>query len=257
MGYSAVNAARSALSATILSKGIPFGEHPLVIRCMKGIFELKPALPKYTEIWDVNNVLNYLKRFSPIKGSLALKDLTLNLSMLLCLTAGQRGQTLLYMDTRSIQELDDGFRIIINEKLKQTKPGKHLAPIKVIAYPDDKRICVVDYLKEYLTRTKPFRKEVTQLLISYAKPFKPVTKDTIARWVRDVLEQSGIDVKKYSPHSSKAASTSHCKAKGLTLTEIMKTTRWSNARTFAQYYDKPLDTDDLNFRNSFVELYNQ
>lgn len=124
-----------------------------------------------------------------------------------------------------------------------------MAPIKVIAYPDDKRICVWDYLKEYLTKTKPFRKEVTQLLISYAKPFKPVTKDTIARWVRNVLKQSGIDVKKYSPHSSRAASTSHCKAKGLTLTEIMKTTRWSNARTFAQYYDKPLDTDDLNFGN--------
>lgn len=188
-----------------------------------------------------------LKDLVLFKGSLTLKDLTLNLSMLLCLTTGQRGQTLLYMDTRSMQELDDGFRIIINEKLKQTKPGKHLAPIKVIAYPDDKSICVVDYLKEYLTRTKPLRKEVTQLLISYAKPFKPVAMDTIARWVRNVLEQSGIDVEKYSLHSSRAASTSHCKAKGLTLPEIMKSAGWSNARAFARYYDMPLDTDDLNF----------
>jgi len=32
--------------------GVQIGENPLVVRCMKGIFELKPALLKYTEIWD-------------------------------------------------------------------------------------------------------------------------------------------------------------------------------------------------------------
>ena len=43
---------------------------------MKGIFELKPALPKYTEIWDVNVVLGYLKTVDTL-SSLSLKDLTL------------------------------------------------------------------------------------------------------------------------------------------------------------------------------------
>ena len=52
LGYSAINTARSALS----EDGVKFGEHPLVVRCMKGIFELKPALPKYSEIWDGNIV---------------------------------------------------------------------------------------------------------------------------------------------------------------------------------------------------------
>lgn len=32
--------------------GIKIGENPLEVRCLKGIFELKPALLKYTEIWD-------------------------------------------------------------------------------------------------------------------------------------------------------------------------------------------------------------
>ena len=57
---------------------------------MKGIFELKPALPKYTEIWDVNIVLKYLRTFESV-SSLSFKELTLNLTMLLCLTTGQRG----------------------------------------------------------------------------------------------------------------------------------------------------------------------
>ena len=108
-------------------------------------------------------------------------------------------------------------------------------------------------MKEYLSRTKPLRRESPQLLISHTKPFKPVSKDTIARWVKTVLELSGIDVKKYSAHSSRAASTSLCKSKGLALAEIMKSAGWSNAHTFAAYYDKPLDTDQDNFGSVLLD----
>ena len=45
LGHSAINAARSALSTILLCKdGFKFGQHLLVCRYMKGVFELKPAL---------------------------------------------------------------------------------------------------------------------------------------------------------------------------------------------------------------------
>ena len=50
-------------SAVTLNDGSKFGQHPLVCRCLKGTYELRPALPKYTQIWDVNVVLNFLKTF--------------------------------------------------------------------------------------------------------------------------------------------------------------------------------------------------
>lgn len=104
LGYSAVNTARSALSSfLILENNEKFGDHPLVVRCMKGIFELKPSLPKYNEIWDVRVVLDYLKTFV-VSSSLSLKDLTLKLTMLLCLTTGQRGQTIHKFDINYIQD---------------------------------------------------------------------------------------------------------------------------------------------------------
>ena len=57
IGYSAINTARSALSSIILLPGgRPVGEYPLICRFLKGVFELRPALPKYTEIWDVGIV---------------------------------------------------------------------------------------------------------------------------------------------------------------------------------------------------------
>ena len=57
-GYSALNTARSALSTFI-----------------KGVFQSRTTCILYTEIWDVNVVLSYLKTLSPI-AKLSIKDLT-------------------------------------------------------------------------------------------------------------------------------------------------------------------------------------
>ena len=243
LGYSAINTARSALSNVLMSKdGFKFGEHPLVCRYMKGVFELKPALPRYKEIWDVKVVLDYLKTFEDLR-SISLRDLTLKLTMLLCLTTGQRGQTVHTMKVNCIQELPDRYRITIDEKLKQTKPGRHLKPLELRAFHEDQTICVFRHLREYLQRTRHHRTQYSQLLLSYIKPFKPVSKATVSRWVKQVLRASGIDTEKYSAHSSRAASTSHCKAKGLSMQNIMTAAGWSNSETFARFYEKPLDSN--------------
>ncbi|CAH3028501.1 unnamed protein product, partial [Porites evermanni] len=180
LGYSAVNTARSALSSPlILENNEEFGDHPLVVRGMKGIFELKPSLPKYNEIWDVRVVLDYLKTFGA-SIALLLKELTLKLTMLLCLTTGQRGQTIHKFDINDIQDLDDRYRISVHEKLKQTKLGRHLEPIELLAFPENKELCVVQHLREYIHLTDPLRKDHSQLLLSYVKPFKPVARDTVS-----------------------------------------------------------------------------
>ena len=44
--------------------------------------------------------------------------------------------------------------------------------------------------------TKQLRKGQSQLLISHVEPFNPVSKDTISRWVKQVLESAGIDINK-------------------------------------------------------------
>ena len=241
LGYSAINTARSALSTLLVSQsGVKFGEHPLVCRYMKGMFQLRPALPKYSDIWDVNVVLNYLKTFAEA-ASLSLKDLTIKLNILLFLTTGQRGQTIHKIDINYIRELPNGYRITIQEKLKHTKPGKHLAPLDLLDFPEGPSLSVTLHLQEYLKRTNSYRGEHSQLLLSYVKPFKPVSKDTLYRWVKKVLNSAGINTDKYSPHSTRAASTSKCRNKGLQIEEIMKTAGWSNTGTFARFYGKPLE----------------
>ena len=41
--------------------------------------------------------------------------------------------------------------------IKQTKPTKHMAPLRFQIYNKEPRLCVVAHLTEYLKRTKSYR----------------------------------------------------------------------------------------------------
>ena len=160
----------------------------------------------------MNVVLTYLKTLTE-SALLSIKDLTIKLNILLFLTTGQSGQTIHKVHTNYIQEIQNGYRITIKEKLKQTRPGKHLAPLELLDFPEEAALSVTLHLQEYLQRTNSYRGEHTQLLLSYVKPFKPVSKATLSRWIKKVLKSAGIDTEKYAPHSTRAASTSKCRSK--------------------------------------------
>ena len=67
LGYSAINTSRCALSAVISPEdNVSFGENPYVKRFMKGVFQTRPSLPRYSQIWDVTLVLHYLCCMPPV-----------------------------------------------------------------------------------------------------------------------------------------------------------------------------------------------
>ena len=170
--------------------------------------------------------------------------------MLLCLLTEQRCQTLNKLDTNFMQILPDKIVFSVGGKLKTTRPGKHLQPIELIAYDQDKTLCVVSHLQTYLTYTQPLRGQYSKLLISYAKPHVPVTISTVSKWARAVLKEAGVDITCYSRNSARSASTSYS---GLPLKDILKAGRWSNAGTFARYYNKPVQA---NFGSHILAHFN-
>ena len=52
--------------------GFVIGKHPMMAKFMKGVFSLRPLEPKYFVTWDVRQVLDFLKTWSPAE-SLSLK----------------------------------------------------------------------------------------------------------------------------------------------------------------------------------------
>lgn len=66
------------------------------------------------------------------------------------------------------------------------------------------------------------------------------------------MKSAGLDITIYSSHSTRAASTSSCKAKGFSVEEILKVAGWSNSGTFATFYHKPVD-NTANFGNMVLQ----
>ena len=61
--YRSLNSYRSAISvAHSKVDDHPVGQHPLVSRILKGIYNERPPLPRYSTFWDVGVVLRYLKK---------------------------------------------------------------------------------------------------------------------------------------------------------------------------------------------------
>lgn len=241
LSYSALNTARSAISS-FLSCGISangLGDQPLIKRFMKGVFNTRPALPRYNKTWDVNIVLSYLVSLSPV-NSLSLRVLTLKLVMLLAILTGQRLQTLAALHLDCIDMSTSGVTITVNEMLKTTKPGTHLKPIYLPVFTPDRRICVVNTLTEYIKRTSRLRGTNKKLLLSYVGPHKPVTPTTIGKWIKYMLSVSKIDISMYKSHSTRSASATAASKSGLNVSDIMKAIGWKQESTFRKFYQKPV-----------------
>ena len=250
LSYSAINIARSALSALLpMFEGSPFGSHPIVSRIMRGIYNKRPQRSRYASTWDVDIVLDYVKELTPLR-KLTLRDLTHKLVILMLLTSCQRVQTLssLKIDDLLWSQDDETAVFRLSQTLKHTKRGS-LGVLTFKHFQEDPRICVVRTLREYVERTADLRNitnnEDNFLLITTVPPFRKASTATIARWTKETLSNSGIDIKLFKAHSVRGASTSKLADLQVSVQEIMKKGAWKSESTFQKYYHKPLLPKDV------------
>lgn len=237
--YSALNTARSALSAVLEPvDSLSFGKQPIIKRLMRGIFKERPTLPKYTVTYDVDLVFNRIVN-SPLH-ILDLKTLTFRVATLLCILSGQRSQTLGVMNINFMHKEDTRYIFFISELIKQSRPTFHQAPLEFVSYRDNVCICPVAHIQHYLEETKAIRGSQTEFFISYAPPYKAVKSSTIAKWVVMFLKECGVNTKVFSAHSTRSASTSKSLKNGLSLQDLGKAAGWSGSSTFRKIYNKPI-----------------
>ena len=241
LSYSSINTARSALSSILkLENCDNFGTHPLVTRFMKGIYELIKPKPKYNQIWDVSQVLDYLKTFKTLYPleKLSLKELTQKTVMLLLLVTGQRGQFIHLLSLNGIQLTPQTAYLSLEEHTKTSRPSNTAAAVTITEFTPDSKICPLMTLKAYMKKTETLRNGENKLFISFIKPNKAVSRDTISRWTKQVLTNSGIDTKIFTSHSTRAASATKAHQKEIPLDTILNTIGWESAKTFQKYYQK-------------------
>ena len=124
LSYSTLNSYRSALSSILCPcDGTTVGCDPLVSRLLKGIYNLRPPLPRYSSTWDVSVLTQYLGTLFPL-NSLSLKQLTLKTVSLCALCSARRSQTLGALSISNLVQHKESIQFIVTERLKTSRPGK-------------------------------------------------------------------------------------------------------------------------------------
>ena len=181
--YRTICTHRSAISA--LHNNIeesPVGEHLQVSSLITGVFNNRPPQPKYNFFWDVRLVPDYLKKELPNNNDLPDKLLTVKVAMLLALTSASRVRDLHILDTWFIVKTSKKYVFKFHKLHKSWRQGQNPTTLEFVAFSQDKNLCVVSALDEYLNRTEKWRRvnNEKQLLLSYIQPHKQVVTSTIS-----------------------------------------------------------------------------
>jgi hypothetical protein len=178
LGHSAINTARSAISAVTQHTGdTPLGQHRLVARLMKGVFNSRPVVKTHTHTWDVQRVLNHMSTYDI--HSRTLLQMSQHLVTLLALLSGKRGQTLHSIKLQHIHNSQERLEIAPPQIVKQSRPGYQDTPICIPAYPQDRNLCAVFAMFKYLRMTYSLRSS-DHLLIGAIKPHKYISRSTVS-----------------------------------------------------------------------------
>jgi len=217
----------------------------MIRRFCKGASNLKPQKPKYDFIWDPAPVISTLTTVYPF-NPLPLEVITKNLVLLLALDSEQRVQTLAAIRIPYISISRDRLTITIPDRIKTSGPGRAQPFFTFTRFLDRPELCIISLLEHCLSRTMDLRlKDFEALFIAWVKPHKPVSAQTVSRWIRKGLEECGVQTEYYSAHSIRHASTSAAAKKGVHIDLIKRAAGWSGeSRVFAKFYNRPvLDPD--------------
>ena len=185
---------------------------------MQGMFNERPTEPKYSEIWDIDQVLSYLES---IELSNAVRAFDLHL-----------------LDVRYMQSQSDKVKFTI-AGLSKTRRSGPPREVEYSRFADNLKLCPVTSLLSYVDRTKEkcTNKEF-KLFLALKKPHMSVSTGTIFRWLKEMLRMAGIN--NYTAHSIRAASTSAARSKGISVRDILRTGNWSRESTFNRFYNKTI-----------------
>ncbi|XP_071133050.1 uncharacterized protein [Mytilus edulis] len=231
------------------------GQHPYITRLIKGVFNSRPPTIKLLPEWDLQLVLNLLQKepFEPIEN-IDLKHLSFKTVFLISITTFRRCSDLqsLRVNHSCMRIQQKGITFIRCGLAKQDRQNHRNSKIVVPAFTDNKKLDPVTCLLQYLERAKKFRSSLDKdqqgkLFLSTCEPHKPVTSQTISKWIVQVIKLAYPDssLKNIKAHSTRAIGPSWALYKGASINSILEAADWSSESTFGKFYLRDLSVDVL------------
>eukprot|EP01089_Gocevia_fonbrunei_P007184 TRINITY_DN1824_c0_g1_i2.p1 TRINITY_DN1824_c0_g1~~TRINITY_DN1824_c0_g1_i2.p1 ORF type:complete len:972 (+),score=163.13 TRINITY_DN1824_c0_g1_i2:748-3663(+) len=236
---------RSAISTIFsITHEFAIGKSTTVSRLVKGINLENPKKPRYNEIFDIDILLDWIKK----QGSTdTLEDRTLRTKVILliriCRFARSSDISKIIMKEFKIEENYITFRYL-NPK------GKHKGGFseiqKIEKFEKVPELCPYLAIKEYLSRTEnrraKIKEENNQLIISEKGAIKPLKKETISKLCKEAMEKAGINTRIYKAASIRHASASKAVDLGMEIEEVLETGCWTSRAVFETYYNRSVRT---------------
>ena len=147
--YRSVNVARSMLSTTLGHvDGTNIGKHPLIVKLMKGLYNKKPPLAKYANLWYVNIILDFISvMFS--NEDLSFRVLSFKSAMLLTLSLMLRVSDLANINLNSIYFPPIGVQFSFLKPRKSQRSGR-FGTLRLKRFAVNRKICPVACLESYI-----------------------------------------------------------------------------------------------------------
>ena len=160
------------------------------------------------------------------------------------------------IDIDNVKIYDDKLIILPNSSFKHTKPSRPLQAIVYHKFNANPELCVVECAKLYIEiRRELVPPEIKQFLVTYGKPHKAASDDTISRWIKNTISSAGIDIDVFKANSTRSASSCKAKQVGIPYTEVPRKV----ANTFTKHYDKHIinkgDLVDFDFVTPIVSKF--
>lgn len=244
--YRTIAGYRSMLSSIMPPiEKIPVGQHPYIIRLVKGVFNSRPPKVVLVPEWSLPKVLKKLKEapFEPIKNA-SLKFLTWKTAFLIAITSFRRCSDLqaLCIGENNIAIQKKGITFVRKGLSKQDRPSHFGSKVFIPSFTSDKQLDPKRAVYYYLKKTDNFRGSdenfIKNLFLSVIAPHKPVSSQTISSWIVNVLKLAyeGDNDKTFHAHSTRALGPSWALFNGASVKSIMDTADWSRESTFTRFY---------------------
>ena len=131
-------------------ENIRIGNHPRVSALMSGIFNKRPPQPKYPFVWDVETVLDFLRKL-PGNDLLSDKLLTLKVLMLLSLLSISRVSEITNLRVDYLTKHSSVYTFAIIHLTKTCRRGKKPLPnLRFYNFPGDSKLCVCKAIDSFL-----------------------------------------------------------------------------------------------------------
>lgn len=251
---------RSAIAA--VHRGFPdgstVGSSSVIAQVIRGLFHREPSTRRLAPSWSINDVLGSLANppFEPLADA-TLDHLTSKTLFLVAVASARRRSTLhaLSVAPGFLRWEPNGVRLIPHPHFLAKNQSESFTPQEIFlpsldtvsTTDEDRRWCPVRALKWYVHRTKDLRTS-DQLFILPRRPHSPASKDTISRWITELIQPHARQDESVRAHDVRAHSSSRAWFRGIPLDDIIKAAAWKTPSTFVSCYL----TDTLSAEGDFA-----